>query len=100
MKENTENSRRNFIKKVAGAALAAGAAPTVLWAGENGKISSMIPYRKPIAANDHIQLALIGGGIQGTSDMQSALKVPGVKLMAVSDVYDGRLVRAKELYGH
>ena len=51
------------------------------------------------AANDHINLALIGSGIQGIYDTSTALKVPGVKLVAVSDLYSGRLDRAKELWG-
>ncbi|HWW22275.1 MAG TPA: Gfo/Idh/MocA family oxidoreductase [Edaphobacter sp.] len=51
------------------------------------------------AANDHIQFALIGAGIQGQGDTATALRVPGVKLVAVADCYDGRLARTKELWG-
>ena len=51
----------------------------------------------PVAANDHIQLALVGAGSQG--DTKTALQVPGVKLVAVADCYDGRLTHAKELWG-
>ncbi|HEX2918841.1 MAG TPA: Gfo/Idh/MocA family oxidoreductase, partial [Edaphobacter sp.] len=53
----------------------------------------------PKSANDTIQLALIGAGIQGQSDTHSALEVPGVKLVAVADCYDGRLAHCKELWG-
>jgi predicted dehydrogenase len=53
----------------------------------------------PRSANDTIQLALIGAGIQGQGDTQVALQVPGVKLVAVADCYDGRLTHAKELWG-
>ncbi len=49
--------------------------------------------------NDNIQLALIGAGIQGQGDTKFALQVPGVKLVAVADCYDGRLAHAKELWG-
>src|SRR5216684_3486880 len=49
--------------------------------------------------NDVIQLALIGAGIQGQGDTGTALQVPGVKLVAVADCYDGRLAHAKELWG-
>src|SRR5450755_2624949 len=52
------------------------------------------------AANDHIQLALIGAGIQGQGDTHVALQVPGVKLVAVADCYQGRLDHAKELWGN
>ncbi len=49
--------------------------------------------------NDHIQFALIGAGIQGQNDTHVALQVPGVKLVAVADCYDGRLAHTKELWG-
>jgi predicted dehydrogenase len=54
---------------------------------------------KPVAANDHIQIALIGAGGQGMGDTKTALMVPGVKLVAVADCYNGRLERSKELWG-
>ena len=52
-----------------------------------------------IAPNDHIQIALIGAGGQGQGDTKFALQVPGVKLVAVADCYDGRLAHSKELWG-
>jgi predicted dehydrogenase len=52
-----------------------------------------------MAANDRIQVASIGFGIMGHGDAQTASTVPGVKLVAVSDVYDGRMQRFKEEYG-
>ncbi len=66
-------------------------------------------YLKPLFAqaqsparrspNDNIHLALIGAGIQGQGDTHTALQVPGVKLVAVADCYDGRLTHAKEMWG-
>ena len=38
-------------------------------------------------------------GIMGNININTALKVPGVQLVAVCDLYDGRLDRARELYG-
>jgi predicted dehydrogenase len=52
-----------------------------------------------VAANDHIQIALIGAGGQGQYDTGIAVQVPGVKLVAVADCYDGRLAHAKEVWG-
>ncbi|MEA2542504.1 MAG: hypothetical protein QOH35_3870, partial [Acidobacteriaceae bacterium] len=49
--------------------------------------------------NDAIQLALIGAGIQGQHDTSIAVQVPGVRLVAVADCYDGRLAHSKELWG-
>jgi predicted dehydrogenase len=54
---------------------------------------------KPVAANDHIQIGLIGAGGQGMYDTKRAVEVPGVKLVAAADCYNGRLARCKELWG-
>src|SRR5512146_1004369 len=87
-------NRRGFIK-AAGAASAA----SLL----NGRIHALGMMQaepaKPVAANDHIQIALIGAGIQGQGDTRFAMQVPGVKLVAVADCYDGRLAHCKELWG-
>src|ERR1700723_2244326 len=53
----------------------------------------------PRSSNDLIQLALIGAGIQGQGDTRTALQVPGVKLVAIADCYDGRVAHARELWG-
>ncbi len=49
--------------------------------------------------NDTIQIALIGAGGMGSGDARMASSIPGVKLVAVCDIYDSRLVRAKERWG-
>src|ERR1700716_3713298 len=54
---------------------------------------------KPRSANDRIQVACIGFGIMGQGDVQTAVTVPGVELVAVADVYDGRLKLARERHG-
>ena len=51
------------------------------------------------AANDQINLACIGLGIQGFNDVNAALENPGIKMVAACDLYSGRLERAKEVYG-
>jgi predicted dehydrogenase len=53
-----------------------------------------------MAKNDHLQIALIGAGGQGQGDTETALKVPGVKLVAVADCYQGRLDHCKEMWGN
>jgi predicted dehydrogenase len=51
------------------------------------------------SANDNIQIALIGAGGMGQGDARMATSLPGVKLVAAADVYDGRLARAREIWG-
>ncbi len=51
------------------------------------------------SANDRVQFATIGVGGMGTGDTETAIATPGTKLVAVCDVYDGRLTRAREVWG-
>lgn len=46
--------------------------------------------------NGNIQIGLIGAGGMGSGDAKFALSIPGVKMIAVADIYDGRLERARE----
>ena len=88
-------NRRNFLK-AAGAASAAMALA--------GKVHALEAIQNepvaPVSANDHIQLALIGAGGQGQYDTSIAVQVPGVKLVAVADCYNGRLEHCKEVWGN
>jgi predicted dehydrogenase len=88
-------NRRSFMR-VAGAASAATLLPGMHLLAEN---PDQAEAAKPAAANDHIQIALIGAGGQGMGDTKTAIQVPGVKLVAVADCYNGRLARSKELWG-
>lgn len=49
--------------------------------------------------NSNIQIALIGAGGMGQGDARMAMTMPGVKIVAAADVYDGRLQRAREVWG-
>jgi predicted dehydrogenase len=88
-------NRRNFLK-IAGTATAETLLAPKIYALAAGQTTPAAP----IATNDHIQFALIGAGIQGQGDAKVAVQVPGVKLVAVADCYDGRLERSKELWGN
>jgi len=87
-------NRRSFLKVASSAT-----AGTILGTKVHVLASSQSQPAAPIAANDHIQIALIGAGIQGQGDTKFAVQVPGVKLVAVADCYDGRLEHSKELWG-
>jgi predicted dehydrogenase len=76
-------SRRHFLQASAGGSL----------------LAAQEQHEKKIAANDRVRVALIGAGGMGTADAESSQEVPGVELVAVSDIYDGRLARARERWG-
>ncbi len=86
-------SRRGFLRT---AGVLAG--ETVLGPRLRMLAAGAEPERK-IGKNDTIQIALIGAGGQGQYDTSVALEVPGTKLVAVADCYDGRLTHAKERWG-
>jgi predicted dehydrogenase len=79
------STRRHFI----GVSAAAGLASDML---------AQTP--QATSPNDRVQIALIGNGIQGAYDARTSLAVGGVEIVAVSDVYEGRLARAKEAWGN
>ena len=60
-------------------------------------VAAQGPARR--APNDQINVACIGYGIMGQIDVQTASSIPGVKIVGVCDVYEGRLTRAKEHFG-
>ena len=72
-----------------------------LLANEATNQSLILPRQpKKPGPNDQVNIALIGAGGMGVQDTLTALKVPGVKLLAVCDLYDGRLKDAKERWGN
>ena len=88
--------RRNFLKTGSIATVGTyltGATKTFVMAAPAGEPA------KPVAANDHIQVALIGAGGQGQGDTRLAAMMPGVKVVAAADCYTGCLEHAKELWG-
>lgn len=87
-------NRRTFLK-VAGSATAG----TILGTKVHALTLPQSQPAAPVSANDHIQIALIGAGGQGQYDTRVAVQVPGVKCVAASDCYDGRLAHSKELWG-
>ena len=90
------NTRREFIRKFSGtSALIIGGMTLTDAYGKTITLKSEVK----VSANDKIRVALIGSGIIGHYDIDTALKVPGVELVAVCDLYKGRLERANEKWG-
>jgi predicted dehydrogenase len=77
-------TRRHFLATSAGAGLLA---------------AQNVSPAQSISPNDRVRIALIGAGGQGSGDTRNSLNVGGVELVAVADIYDGRLKRAREVWG-
>ena len=97
MKNSQESSRRGFIKKLATTTAAVAVGTNVIANTSESKSAHFQIHKRQFSAiNDNINIALIGAGGMGTQDTLTALKVPGVKLVAVCDLYTGRLNDAKK----
>lgn len=92
-----QNSRRKFLKNLSGSVAAVSVGTHVN--AESQTIKKQLISSARVAANDKIRIGLIGSGIIGHYDTDTALKVDGVELVAVCDLYTGRLERAKEKWG-
>ena len=90
--------RRHFIKKMLVGGVAASTFPTILLGKEQSGDYSNLELMKQDPSP--VRIALIGKGGMGTGDANTALRVPGVKLVAVCDLYDVRLQNAKKEWGN
>jgi predicted dehydrogenase len=94
-------SRRSFITNAAKAAIGATFIPNIIAAQDRARnVKALSRDRTTFTANDQIQVALIGSGGMGVADATTAITVPGIKLIAVCDLYDGRLEQAKKRWGN
>ena len=94
-------SRKSFLKKMGAASLAFTGAPFLsgLGKGKSEYIELQAPERKKYAANDQIQLGLIGAGWMGQVDAEVANSAEGARIVAACDLYDSRVERCIELFG-
>ncbi len=100
MQKTTNSSRRNFIRQLSATSIVLGAGSLTALAAEQKTEERVLRYQKRISPNDQVNVAVIGLGIMGFNNLNSALQVPGVKLVAACDLYSGRLERARELHGN
>jgi predicted dehydrogenase len=98
-KKSQASSRRRFLKHLTGTTLALSAGSLASFAAKEKNEELILLYQKHFSSNDKINIAVIGMGIMGNNNANTALQVPGVQLVAACDLYKGRLERAKELHG-
>lgn len=98
--DDEQRSRRSFLKSVAAASTVPAVATTRLGDNVYALTRAEEPQApKPAGPNDRVRIATIGMGIIGFIDTETALKVPGVELVAAADLYEGRRIHAKEVFG-
>jgi predicted dehydrogenase len=94
------NKRRDFLKKMGATAAGLAISGSANASQEAQMEYQLINSKIKVNANDKVNIGLIGCGIIGHYDTDTALKVAGVQLVAVCDLYTGRLERAKEKWGN
>src|SRR5918993_3794256 len=93
------NSRRKFVQHLSATSLLLSAGPLKGLASQQVFEEQLIPLNRKYSSNDKIRLGVIGLGIMGYNDLNTAIKVPGVELVTGADLYTGRLQRLQELHG-
>jgi predicted dehydrogenase len=99
MEKHSSSSRRRFLRQVGATTLATAASPFASFAAQGKAEERILHYERPISPNDKVRIGVIGYGVQGHFDLDTALKVPGVELAGICDLYTGRIENAKEKYG-
>jgi len=98
MKKDNANTRRKFLQQIGASSLIASSSPFASLAAQAKAEERILHYEKNISANDKIRIGVIGFGVQGHFDLETALKVPGVELAGICDLYSGRIENAKEKF--
>jgi len=95
----SENSRRKFLGKITKGVVASALLPAAASASQKTEGIKLRSGEEKYGPNDQIQIALIGAGGMGNADAETAITIPGVKLVAACDLFDVRLEEAKKKYG-
>ncbi len=93
-----KKDRRQFLKNMGLAGLAATVTPSV-FSKEAHQVVSLTRPRHGKSQEQLLKIGLIGAGGMGSSDTHTALEHEHVELVAVCDLYDGRLEDAKKKWG-
>ena len=94
-----ELNRKEFLKKISVAVPFLASGPN-LFANPKPAKFQILKRKSRVPANDRIQIACVGMGIMGHSDVHAALHTDGIELVSVADCYDGRLQHTKEVFGN
>ena len=92
-----KNNRRSFIKNLGIVGATAAVIPSSFAA--EAKEVNLLNRAAKTSTNKVLKIALIGAGGMGVADTNTALKHENIDLVAVCDLYDGRLEDAKKRWG-
>ena len=93
-----QRSRRKFVRQLVGTGVLAASVSALLQARPR-KEYLISPKERSLLQNSPIRIGAVGMGIMGYNNVRTALKVPGAKLVAVCDLYEGHLESSKENFG-
>ena len=100
MHNDNSKTRRKFLQQIGATTLGVAAAPFASLATQEKAEERILRYERKITPNDKIRVGVIGYGVQGHFDLTTALRVPGVEVAGICDLYTGRLENAKEKFGN
>ena len=86
MNKKAEMTRREFLKDTA-------------FAGAGAAVLGGLAPARVLGANDRIRLGVLGSGHRARYDMEMFMKVPGVEVVAVCDVFASARAKALEIAG-
>ncbi len=86
MNKKAEMTRREFLKDTA-------------FAGAGAAVLGGLAPARVLGANDRIRLGVLGSGHRARYDMEMFMKVPGVEVVAVCDVFAPARAKALEIAG-
>jgi len=92
-------TRRNFLKNMGLAGSVLASVPAILGAKGNATPAQLMGRSSGSSSNEKLQIALIGAGGMGRSDLSTALSHPNTEVVAAADLYQGRLDQVKKEYG-
>ena len=95
--KRSQPSRRRFLNTLARGTVGLAGAQTVL--ASPTATGAVRISRRVRDINNNVQIAVIGAGGMGSANVNTALRIPGVQVVAACDVYDGRLTAARERWG-
>jgi predicted dehydrogenase len=90
-------NRRHLIQGLSLGALSAKLLPSTSLYGQAAEAQH--EPQRPIAANDRVNIGVVGPGSRGKELIRQFLRTPGAEIVAVCDVYEPRFVEVNELVG-